>query len=101
MVAGIEYHEESVLAGIAVGRDLKGWSAFGMGNNSEGGELSEIVVRSGVADFIEVPADGFYGIGKVTVEGDADLVPPNIKYGVSNFFNEYFFNKHFRKYRYS
>lgn len=83
MVAGIEYHEESFLAGIAVGRDLKGWSAFGMSNNSEGGELSEIVVRSGVADFIEVPADGFYGIGKVTVEGDADLVPANIKYGVS------------------
>lgn len=83
MVAGIEYHEESFLAGIAVGRDLKGWSAFGVNNGADGGELSEIVVRSGTADFIEVPADGFYGIGKVTVLGDEDLKPANIKYGVS------------------
>lgn len=58
---------------------VMGQSYGGGGNN--GGALSEIVVRSGAANFIEVPAEGFYGIGKVTVEGDEDLIASNIKYG--------------------
>lgn len=78
----MKYDKKSFLAGIEVGRTLSGW-ACGGGMGGVGGELSEIVVRSGTADFIEVPAEGFYGIGKVTVVGDADLVPANIKYGVN------------------
>ena len=51
------------------------------GNN--GGDLSDIIVKSGVASFVELPAGGFYGIGSVTVEGDEHLVPENIKLGVN------------------
>ena len=64
----------SFALGMALGR-------YNFAGNS-GGELSEIVVRSGTASFIEVPAVGFAGIGKVTVIGDEDLIPANIKYGV-------------------
>lgn len=64
----------SFALGMAIGR-------YNFTGNS-GGELSEIVVRSGVASFVEVPAVGYFGIGKVTVEGDEDLIPANIKYGV-------------------
>ena len=68
------YDKRSFLAGIAVGRRLKGWASGGAG------ALSEIIVRSGPASFIEIPAEGFFGIGKVTVEGDPDLIASNIKY---------------------
>lgn len=71
------YDKRSFLAGIAVGRRLKGWASGGAG------ALSEIIVRSGPASFIEIPAEGFFGIGKVTVEGDPDLIASNIKYGVT------------------
>lgn len=76
----MEYNKESFLAGISVGRTLKGWAAGGSVWN--GGKLSNIVVRSGTASFVEKPAEGFYGIGSVTVEGDEHLVPENIKKGV-------------------
>lgn len=49
------------------------------------GELSEIEVQSGATDFVEKPAEGFYGIGKVLVKGDADLIPGNIRDGVTIF----------------
>ena len=80
MVAAVTYDEASFWAGVSLGRALKGWS--GSAPPGSGGKLSEIVVRSGTADFIEVPAEDFYGIGKVTVIGDAELVPGNIKFGV-------------------
>jgi hypothetical protein len=48
-----------------------------------GGELSDITVRSQQTTFVEKPADSFYGIGSVTVEGDEDLIPANIKDGVT------------------
>lgn len=76
----MNYDKNSFLAGLSVGRTLKGWAGGDIGAS---GELSEIVVRSGVADFVEVPAEGYYGIGKVTVRGDANLIPSNIKNGVS------------------
>lgn len=72
------YDEASFLAGIAVGRRLKGYTKFG-----NGGKLSEITVRSQPTTFVEIPAEGYYGIGKITVEGDEDLIPSNIKYGVT------------------
>ena len=45
------------------------------------GRLSKIEVQSGPSDFVEKPAEGFYGIGEILVKGDEDLVPANIKYG--------------------
>ena len=77
----MKYDKNSFLAGISVGMTLKGWACAG--DSGIGGKLSEIIVRSGTNDFIEVPAEGFYGIGKVTVLGDAKLIPENIKLGVS------------------
>lgn len=77
----MKYDKNSFLAGISVGMTLKGWACAG--DSGIGGKLSEIIVRSGTNDFIEVPAEGFYGIGKVTVLGDAKLIPENIKRGVS------------------
>ena len=77
----MKYDKNSFLAGISVGMTLKGWACAG--DSGIGGKLSEIIVRSGTNDFIEVPAEGFYGIGKVTVLGDAKLTPENIKLGVS------------------
>lgn len=77
----MKYDKNSFLAGISVGMTLKGWACAG--DSGVGGKLSEIIVRSGTNDFIEVPAEGFYGIGKVTVLGDAKLIPENIKLGVS------------------
>lgn len=77
----MKYDKNSFLAGISVGMTLKGWACAG--DSGVGGKLSEIIVRSGTNDFIEVPAEGFYGIGKVTVLGDAKLTPENIKRGVS------------------
>ena len=77
----MKYDKNSFLAGISVGMTLKGWACAG--DSGVGGKLSEIIVRSGTNDFIEVPAEGFYGIGKVTVLGDAKLIPENIKRGVS------------------
>ena len=77
----MKYDKNSFLAGISVGMTLKGWACAG--DSGVGGKLSEIIVRSGTNDFIEVPAEGFYGIGKVTVLGDAKLTPENIKLGVS------------------
>lgn len=77
----MNYDRNSFLAGISVGMTLKGWACAG--DSGVGGKLSEIIVRSGTNDFIEVPAEGFYGIGKVTVLGDAKLIPENIKRGVS------------------
>lgn len=77
----MNYDRNSFLAGISVGMTLKGWACAD--DSGVGGKLSEIIVRSGTNDFIEVPAEGFYGIGKVTVLGDARLIPENIKRGVS------------------
>ena len=82
MVSEVRYEESSFLAGISVGRELKGWAAFDEQYGFQGGELSHITVRSQPTTFVEVPADGFYGIGSVTVEGDENLVPSNIKAGV-------------------
>lgn len=81
----MQYDKASFLAGLAVGRRLKGWASGGDLNIrvGKGGELSSITVRSQPTTFIETPAEGFYGIGSVTVEGDEHLVPQNIKYGVS------------------
>ena len=84
----MEYNKDSFLAGRAVGRTLKGWASSGSfgpggGGGGEGGKLSDIIVRSQNATYIEVPAEGFYGIGSVTVEGDEDLLPENIKKGVT------------------
>ena len=63
----MSYDKDSFLSGITVGAQLKGWaSADGVG----GGPLSEITVRSQTTTFDEIPAENFYGIGKVTVEGD-------------------------------
>lgn len=45
--------------------------------------LSDVLVQSGVHDFTERPAAGYVGIGTVTVKGDANLVPENIRGGVS------------------
>lgn len=68
-----EIDKYSLALGMALGR-------FNFVGNS--GRLSEIIVRSGVASFIEVPPEGYFGIGKVLVEGDENLIPANIKYGV-------------------
>ncbi len=46
-----------------------------------GGALSDITVQSGQSTFTETPADGYYGIGSVTVQGDENLVEGNIKLG--------------------
>ena len=46
-------------------------------------KLSNITVRSQPATFVEEPAEGFDGIGSVTVEGDENLVAKNIKNGVT------------------
>ena len=78
----MNYDKNSFLAGMSVGMTLKGW-AGGAGGAAGFGKLSEIVVRSQKTTFIETPADGFYGIGSVTVEGDENLDPKNIKEGVS------------------
>ena len=64
-------------AGVSVGTQLKGWGAAGSIT-----KLSDIVVRSGTSTFVEVPAEGFGGIGSVTVEGDENLIPAFIKQGV-------------------
>lgn len=66
----------SLAIGVAIGQ------SYGGGGHS-GGKLSEITVRSQPTTFEERPAAGYYGIGKVTVEGDENLIPDNIKYGTS------------------
>lgn len=66
--------EKSLQIGIQIGIAL---------NKLGVGRLSEITVTSGIADFIELPAEGYYGIGRVLVKGDANLLAENIKYGVS------------------
>ena len=76
----MSYDEESFWTGVVLGQQLKGWASAG-----QGGALSEIEVQSGVADFVEKPADGFYGIGKVLVKGDPDLQAGNIRKGVNIF----------------
>lgn len=73
----MSYDKESLLAGISLGTQLKGWANCG--------KLSDITVYPQQTTFVESPADGFYGIGSVTVEGDDDLIPENIKYGVTIF----------------
>lgn len=78
----MDYDKNSFLSGIAVGRRLKGWAGGGTGGG-QGGALSDIIVRSQPTTFIETPAEGFYGIGSVTVLGDENLAAHNIKYGVS------------------
>lgn len=78
----MKYDKKSFCAGIAVGSQLKGWAASGTV-----AKLSDIVVRSGTADFVEVPAEGFGGIGSVLVEGSPNLIPENIKAGVRIFDN--------------
>lgn len=45
--------------------------------------LSDVLVQSGAHDFIEKPAAGYIGIGTVTVKGDANLLPENIREGVA------------------
>lgn len=76
----MKYDKKSFCAGISVGTQLKGWAGgSGLGG---GGKLSDITVRSGATDYVEKPAEGFYGIGSVTVVGDEHLVPGNIKSGV-------------------
>lgn len=77
----MNYDKNSFLAGLAAGLQLKGWA--GGGGGLGGGALSDIIVRSQPTTFIETPADGYYGIGSVTVEGDENLSAENIKYGVS------------------
>lgn len=85
------YEKQSFLAGIAVGRQLKGWAT----GASEGGitptppspepgpvNLTDITVRSGPVTFIEETPEGFDGIGTVTVLGDENLAAGNIKKGV-------------------
>lgn len=52
---------------------------------NDGGDLSEITVISGAEDSVQLPAAGFYGIGKVTVKGDENLAPENIKKGKTIF----------------
>lgn len=76
----MNYDKNSFLAGLAAGLQLKGWAG---GGGLGGGALSDIIVRSQPTTFIETPAEGYYGIGSVTVEGDENLVAKNIKYGVS------------------
>lgn len=51
----------------------------------DGGDLSEITVISGAEDSVQLPAAGYYGIGKVTVKGDKNLAPENIKKGKTIF----------------
>lgn len=53
------------------------------GGGSGGGKLSSIKVWSQTSDYVEIPAPGFTGIGSVTVLGDSNLVPGNIKDGVT------------------
>lgn len=79
----MSYDEESFWVGVTLGQQLKGWASAG-----EGGALSEIEVRSGTTDFDEVPADGFYGIGRVTVKGEPNLIPENVKKGVPIFVDD-------------
>lgn len=50
---------------------------------AEGGELAALTERSGTQDKTYTPPDGYYGFGTVTIVGDADLVPENIKEGVN------------------
>ena len=76
------YNEESFWAGLVVGQQLKGTMAIDR-EGAAPGKLSDITVRSQPTTFIEVPASGFYGIGSVTVEGDENLVPENIKNGIT------------------
>lgn len=52
---------------------------------NDGGDLSEITVISGAEDSVQIPAGGYYGIGKVTVKGDPNLDPKNIKQGIPLF----------------
>lgn len=77
----MNYDKNSFLAGLAAGIQLKGWA--GGGGLGGSGALSDIIVRSQPTTFVETPAEGFYGIGSVTVQGDENLAPQNIKYGVS------------------
>lgn len=76
------YNEESFWAGVAIGHQLKGWAVVDE-NSSFNGKLSDIIVRSQTTDYIEVPGEGFSGINSVTVVGDANLVPENIKNGIT------------------
>lgn len=47
----------------------------------EGGELYSLEVTSGTQDYTFTPPEGYYGFGEVTVKGDEDLVPENIRAG--------------------
>lgn len=76
-----EYDRESLLAGVATALAVKGRRALMAQGGS--GALSNITVRSQATTFVETPAEGFYGIGSVTVLGDANLVPENIKEGIT------------------
>ena len=76
------YNEESFWAGLVVGQQLKGTMAIDREGGTQG-KLSDITVRSQTDPFVELPASGFYGIGSVYVEGDSNLIPENIKYGVT------------------
>ena len=80
----MHYDQDSFLAGVAVGRQLKGWAMGG-----KGGDrvilLSDITVQPQATTFIETPAEGFDGIGSVTVLGDTNLLPQNIRSGVRIF----------------
>ncbi len=45
------------------------------------GTLGHVTVRSGSSNKLVKPPEGVYGFGAVTVEGDEDLLPENIKAG--------------------
>lgn len=80
----MQYNKDSFLAGIAVGRQLKGWSTAGFGNKGIT-LLTDITVQPQANSFIETVPEGYDGIGSVTVQGDSDLVAANIRNGVAIF----------------
>lgn len=78
------YDATSFWYGVVTGQQLKGWATNHQGG-AFAGRLSNITVQPQTSTLVEVPAQGYYGIGSVTVVGDENLAPQNIKNGVSIF----------------
>ena len=80
----MSYDKDSLLAGIAVGKQINGFWTGGVSiASADFGSLSDITVKSQAVTYVEKPAEGFYGIGSVTVLGDENLKPENIRQGVT------------------
>lgn len=76
----MDYNKDSFLAGISVGRTLKGWA--GLGSGGSGGDITwQDITVTPEAYEVKVNAPEGFGIRSVTIPAEEDYVAENILLG--------------------